>query len=112
MSNIPTATDLSSIKDSDEFIRFASTLLSAIVDTVNGNLEFSNMIAETKVVTFPAANTNTPVPHGLKKTGVNYIVVSLSAAMTVYRGTDDTKNVLNLKATAAGSGVTATVILF
>ncbi len=108
MANINLPFDLTKIRDSDEFMRFGSNAISAILSTVNGNLDFTNLKTQTVNVTFNQINANTPIAHNLNKTGVNYIVVSQDAATGIYRGSGDTLKTVVLKATVA---TTVTLIL-
>jgi hypothetical protein len=109
MGNITPQYDLTKIRDPEEFVRFAGDVVSQILTAINGNLEFNNLKTQIVSATFSTANVNTPISHGLNKTGVNYIVASLSAAASIYRGTGDTTKTIVLKASAPCSAV---LILF
>lgn len=111
MSTLVPQFDLTKVKDPDQFMRFASIVTGQIVSTVNGGLDFSNLNTQQVDVTFPAsANSNLAITHGLGKTGVNYIVTSIDAACSIYRGTGDTVEQVFLKCDHAG--VKATLILY
>lgn len=61
-------------------------------------------------VTFSAANTDTIVSHGLKRTPTRYLVTSLSAPLIVYSGTgQSTDSLIYLRASATG---TATILIY
>ncbi len=109
MSQLVPQYDLSKISDADQFMRFCSTVVHQIIQNQNGNLDFSNFLSQTVTVTFSAASTNTAIAQNLGKTGVNYIVVSQSAAGSIYRGTGDTLKTLFLQCSAP---LTATLVLF
>ena len=101
---ISTLVDLTKITDSQTFMRYASQTIQAIINSVNGRLEFDkNMLSQTVKVTFPSAGTAVKVSHKLNKTGVNYLVASKSVACDIYRGTGDTTSTISLVSTAAAS---------
>lgn len=105
MGQINGHTDLSNIKDTTDFIRFASALISNICDVVNGNVQFdSNFKSQTVSVTFPAGATDVSVQHNLNKTGVNYLAARKSAPCDVYTGSGAaTNNTVVLRGTAAST---------
>lgn len=112
MSNISAGGDLGKIKEPIDFMREASQVIKDLVDTINGKIEFTsqNMKLQIVSVTFSAANANTTVTHGLKKTGVSYIPISKSAACDVYNGVGTaTSSSIFLKGTAAA---TVSLLLF
>lgn len=110
MSNISASGDLGKIKEPADFMRAASEVVKDVVDTINGKLEFSNMKTQIVSVTFTSADSNTTVSHGLKKTGVQYIPISKSAACDVYNGNvAQTSSTISLKGSAAA---TVSLLLF
>ena len=109
MANIVSQYNFGSIKTFEDFKISASVVFEQLIDALNGKLDFGNLKTQTISVTFPNANTNYSISHNLKKTGVNYLVVSKNAATDIYRGSGDTTSVIVLKATVA---TTVTLILF
>lgn len=109
MSNIVPQYDLSNITDPQQFIRYCSQVVGQIVSGINGQLDFTNLDTQTVQVTFQKANANTPIPHQLNKTGVNYIVVSKSAAADILRGSGDSSGQIVLVAT---NPTDVTLVLF
>lgn len=87
MASVDGRVDLSQIKTPEEFMRFASQAITSITDVVNGRIEFLKNIQNNIVtVKFTTSNTDVAVKHNLNKTGVRYIVVSMTAAGTIYTG--------------------------
>ncbi len=104
MSNITASTDMTQCKP-EELAKFLDIFCQDVVNVVNGNLDFStNFNAKLISITFGAANTNTPVNHGLSRVPAGYIVTSATAATSVYNSTvPNTTSVLNLMASAAAT---------
>lgn len=104
-------TDLTSIQKEPDFIRFCGQVVKSIQSALSGGLNFSdNFASQTVKVTFGSANTNRAIAHNLAKTGVNYIVVSKSAACDIFRGSGDTSKQIVLQSTVAN--VNVTLVLF
>ena len=89
----------------EEFKKFVSLLFEEIIRTVNNGLDFgTNFNAKTVSATFPAANSDVGVAHGLNRVPAGYLVVGQSAAMSVYNGVNaNTSNLLYLRSSATGS---------
>lgn len=110
MSKIVPQYDLTQIKDPTQFMRFASDVISQIVNALNGKLDFANLSTQQVGVTFKAPNVSVGIPHNLDKTGVNYIVVSTSGPCEIFRGSGDTDAQVFLQSSAGG--INATLILY
>lgn len=108
MSSIVARSDLDELKDFEAFKPRCSEIISEIVSTINGNLEFDkNIISQTVSVTFPAsANTEITIPHKLNRVPQGYIVCGKSVACDVYDGSSifTNKNIY-LKCTVASAVV-------
>jgi len=102
MAKIRKLSNLTTIKDPQEFMRHGSQAIGAAVDTINGGLEFdSNLNTSSVSVTFTAANTDTMVTHGLGKVPVGYLKSKASANCNIFDGTKSaTDTVIYLQSTA------------
>lgn len=95
--------DLSNIKDVDNVVRFYSQAIQAINQTVNGNLEFLNMISAQLTFVFTGAN-EIGMAHGLSKIPSGYIDYGKSADIRIYDGTTpNTVDTIYLRSTGAGT---------
>lgn len=94
--------NLTSITDQDEFMRHASDVIGNIQTTINGKLEFSNMLTQQVDVRFTAVSSDVQITHGLKKRGVKYIVVDKSATCDIVHNSTnlDTNDYIVLRSTA------------
>lgn len=100
MSYVQTLSDLANVEDPAEFIRFSSSLLASIVDTVNGNLEFDkNIKSQIIEFNFTSANSDLTKPHNLGHEPTGFIVVSKSAAGDVYDGSSWSPSTITLRCT-------------
>lgn len=101
MAKITSPTDLTSITDEKDFMRFTSQLINNIVDIINGKITFNdNITSQSVTVSFTAANTDTAISHKLNKTGVKYFPVSKSVACDVFNGSkSQTTNTIYLQST-------------
>jgi hypothetical protein len=106
MSQVQDRADLGNIEELSEFIRLASILMQALVDTVNGQLEFDKNI-RSQVVQFTApsiANTDFTLIHTLGKTGVRYILAGMDTASVLYDGAAaDTNSTKVLRCNTGGT---------
>lgn len=91
--------------DTEEFKRYVSIWIDQASDVINGRLSLSdNFDAQFISVQFSAINTQVEVGHTLGRIPQGYIVVGLSAALTVYDGNaTNTSAVLYLKSSAVGT---------
>lgn len=112
MSQVTGITDLTTITDADEFMRGVSRVLSAIVDVVNGNLEFEKNISSQIVgVSINTTNTDVYVPHGLKRVARGYIVVSQNTNAGIFNGAA-TWTTAGIYIRAGTSAVVAQILIF
>lgn len=95
-------------------LSYIRSLLLAIVDRINGLLSFGtgasgswagNLDAQFLDVTARSANAEFPIPHGLGRVPVGYIIVRTNAASILYDngGGNWTDSTLYLLSTDAGS---------
>jgi hypothetical protein len=110
MSKVTAGVDFDKVPE-DELTRYLSIFGAAVLQAINGGLDFStNFNGKIVSVTFSSANNDTAVSHGLGRAPVGYIPVRLGAAMTLYDGTmANTTSLLYLKSSATGS---ASVFIF
>ena len=100
----------SNVRTWEELRKYVSQDLSGIADILNGGIDFTNFRAQTVIVDFTAANTNTKINHKLNKIPSGYLMAKISANMVIYDGAgDSTDQDIYLKSSAIG---TATVIIF
>jgi hypothetical protein len=100
MSSITAAPDLTQVSQAD-LARFLSIFLANVVQTVNGNLDFtSNFGYKLISVNFPVANTNVLTAHGLGRAPKGYIITGASAATNVYNGNGTNSSNIGLMASA------------
>ena len=97
--------DISNIQDFENFRRYCSVAVKQLVDAVNGNVDFVDNCGTSLVpANFTASNSELMVPHGLGRIPNGWIVVSPTAAMQVYKGTNaDTETDVYVKSSAIGS---------
>lgn len=102
---LKTVLTLSNQDDPDQFRRWASQVVSDIVNAINGNLSLTDNTSGAFVdVTFPGANTTVQVAHTLKGTPNGYTVIGRSAAITVFDGNKgNTTQFLYVQASGAGT---------
>lgn len=110
MSLIKASANFEKVKD-EELARFVEIYCDDVTAVVNGGLDFqTNFNAKIVSAVFSSANTTVGVSHGLGRVPSGYIVVGLSAAMTVFNGSgSNTTSVIYLQASAAGS---ASLLIF
>ena len=102
--------DVSNSKDSDEFQRFSSQVISDLQALVNGNLTFQNMKINLVSAAFPTANADVFVDHTLNKQNVNFIVATPSVAGSIYLGSGTSNKRLALRSSVAG--MSALIVIF
>ena len=97
--------DISNIQDFENFRRYCSVAVNQLVDVVNGNIDFVDNCGTSLVsVNFTAANAEVRVSHRLGRIPNGWIVVSPTASMQVYKGTNaDTETDVYVKSSAIGS---------
>jgi len=102
MGKLKTQFNLSSLKTTDELVRFLSQMTDEIYQVVNGQLQFDqNLKTSTVDVSFTAANTQVPINHGLGRVPTGYIQAKSNVAARVYDGgSANTDSVLYLKSDA------------
>ena len=107
MAKITEQSDLTNLKDLESFTRYCSQFIQDVEGIVNGNLEFDlNILSQTKIVTFPIANVDLAIPHGLGKSEVNFIVINKETPLDVYAGVSaNTKQIVYLRCNVANSPV-------
>lgn len=110
MSSLTASTDFTQVDDKKnpdvpELKKFLSIFGDNVVETINGNLDFStNFNGKLMSVTFSSANSDVAVSHGLGRVPSGYLVYSRSASMVVYNGSSpSTSSVIYLKASATGT---------
>ena len=103
MSSITAAPDLTQVSQAD-LARFLSIFLANVVQTVNGNLDFtSNFGYKLLSVNFPVANTNVLTAHGLGRVPNGYIITGASAATVVYNGSGTNSTNIGLMVNVAAT---------
>jgi hypothetical protein len=103
--------DISNVETLDDVTRYTTQCLTQIVSVLNNNISFSdNFKATIASVTFPTANSEQAVDHGLGKVPTGYILAGASAATSIYNGTTaNTDSKIYLKSSVATS---VTLIIF
>lgn len=88
MAQIPTLSDLTNLDEADDFMRFASATIGAIVDIVNGNLEFEkNIKAQIFSTTTPSVvGQEFSFTHDLNKSDVSFLVIYKETYLDVING--------------------------
>lgn len=104
MSKVTASYEFQACKPED-MPRFLTLFGEQVSRTLNNGLDFeTNFNSKTVSITFSAANTDVIVAHGLGRLPVGYIVVGLSASLTVYDGVGaNTTSNLVLRANATGT---------
>lgn len=86
MSKVTNSTQLQRVPD-DRKWTYTSILFQQIQDILNNGILFGdNLNGQIKTVSFNAANTDVFVAHDLNRVTQYFIVLNLSAAMIVYKG--------------------------
>ncbi len=104
MSKIQASTDMSNVKP-EELAKFVDLFFQDVDRVVNGDLDFqTNFNCQILSITFSAVNTDTTLFHNLKRVPAGYIVISASAATSVYNGSmGNTSSSLFLRASSAAT---------
>ncbi len=112
MAQVNGAIDLTTVTDQAEFMRGASKSLNAIIDVVNGGLEFGKNISSQIVgVSITTTNTDVFVPHNLRRIATGYIVISQNTNAGIFDGaTKWTESGIYIRAGA--STVAAQILIF
>lgn len=108
MSTIVARADLDELEKFEDFKPKCSEVISEIVSTCNGGLEFDkNIMSQTVTVTFPSsANSEIAISHSLNKEISDYIICKKSVACDVYDGVSaSTKRTVYLKCSVANAVV-------
>lgn len=89
----------------EELPRFLTLFGEQVARALNSGLDFeTNFNSKFVSITFSATNTDTSVAHGLGRVPAGYIIIGLSAALTVYDGVGaNTATNLFLRASATGT---------
>jgi hypothetical protein len=103
--------DVKSVATIDDIKRFISNTITQIINIVNGKITFKDNFDGVSVgASFTAANTDTPVVHNLGRNAIGYILVTASAAMSVYTGSQaGNTTTIFLRSNNPGS---ATILVF
>lgn len=111
MSKIKTPQSLSNIKSLEDLVRYVSRTTDQVTSLLNGRINLAdNASTEILSVTFPGANVNVSISHGLGRTPSGYTVVGRDSVINVYNGSEpNTDSVLNLRSSGAG---TAQIMIF
>lgn len=101
MSRFTASTDIQQVKPED-VPRFTDQAFQAIAEILNGGIDFeTNIKCKILSVTFATANIQQAVSHGLGRVPQGYLVISSSAATSIYNGSSgSSSDVINLAATA------------
>jgi hypothetical protein len=79
--------DVKSVATIDDIKRFISNTITQIINIVNGKITFKDNFDGASIsTTFSSANVDTPVVHNLGRNAIGYILVTASASMSVYTG--------------------------
>lgn len=111
MALIRASDQIENIREDKEKFRYIQLYLQDNTNQVNGGLEILKNLRQSVVsATFTSANTDTTFNHSLNSVPNGFIVIWLSAAMTVYNGSINASNTqITLRSSAVG---TAQVLLF
>jgi hypothetical protein len=95
----------------DDLGRYLNQWCEDAVAVINGGIDFAtNFNANEITINFSAANTDTPIAHGLARSPNRYILTSATAAISLYDGTlATTSSIIYLRSSATG---TATILFY
>jgi hypothetical protein len=114
MGKVNEVAELRAIKEVGELARFTSAQFKAIMDAINGNLNFSdNLKCVILTILTPAtAQLTFQVNHGLGFVPTGFMIVDRTSNMNVWRDKNSTtdKEMISLKCDLAS--VAATLIIF
>lgn len=110
MSKITTSTDFDRVS-AEDMPRRLNQFGEDVVAQVNGGLDFStNFNASEVSVSFTAANTDTPIAHGLGRVPTRYILTGSTVALGLYDGSiKASSSIIYLKSSAVG---TASILIY
>jgi len=99
------------IKTLEELIRWVGASVEDIVRAINGRISFvENVDAQNITVSFGSANADVSFGHSLDRVPSGWVVISQTAAMSVYLGSKSaTRADFTLRSSAVGS---VTILLF
>lgn len=79
--------DVSNVGSIEDVKRFISQTMAQVITIINGRITLAdNFDGKIVSASFTAVNTDTAVTHGLGRTAIGYILVTASAAMSIYTG--------------------------
>ena len=98
-------------KSFEEFSRWVSVSLEEIIRAINGRIALTeNVDAQNISITFSSANADVSFGHSLDRVPSGYVVISQTAALSVYLGSRaGTRDNFTLRSSAVGS---VTILLF
>lgn len=105
MAQVKAPASFQGISDTLELGRFITGFIQALIQQVNGGLDFgANVRAYGPApITFVTANTDVRIVHTLGKVPTGYLVVNSSVAMRVFNGaTAWTQNTIFLRSDTVG----------
>lgn len=106
MGKIKEIAEIRAVTSFEDLRRFVSLQFKQILEIVNGNLNFTDNLRSVILnVTFPAANQDVKILHGLGVVPKGYIVIDSRTALTVTRTQNSTDSEIVLSSTAAASDV-------
>lgn len=113
MSKVQGQADLSQIKDSTQFMAYASRIISSIVDVINGNLDINGNlnIQILKDLSFVANQDNT-FTHSLGRVPQGYWCVSTNNAGTGFALSTVTAPTATTITWRTGSNCVASLLIF
>lgn len=112
MAKIVVAPGISQVRDWESLRRFTSIGLEAILNEVNGRLDFTNFkSAGPYTVTFAGSSDVQTLIHNLQKVPSGFVVVDLDAAITVYHPAAPDWDMTKVYLQASGAGTAKIWIL-
>lgn len=106
MAKLQKPPDLSNLHG-EEFDRYASIAISAIIDVVNGSIDFvGNVNCQILDVDFPIAGSTTPFQHKLGRVPTGFMTIKTSTP-TVFNdgsGIANTTEIIYLQSTSIATG--------
>lgn len=108
---VKTVQDFNNVDNWEDLRKYSSQVVKAIIDVVNGNLDFSSNIRSSIITAqFTVATSDQQVAHGLGTVPSGYIVVGRSSNFNVFNGiSPNTSDNIFLASSGAG---TATILVF
>lgn len=103
---------LQNLKDIEEVKRFLSIAIQKILQQINGSLEFvQNVKASGPHDVTLVSGSVVKVDHGLGQTPQGYLVISQSAAFTIFKATSPEWDSGSIYLNASGSGTAKVLII-